>query len=202
MLTTGKQTKRPPHQRSRDNSMSAISSWIGTISHLASFKSSKLHLPNPAGSTNKFKPDNLYTLVIGINNYPDPDNQGWHSLKGAIADAESFKGFLIDTLKVPKQHVWFMPDGHRHDIVSTLESLKGGKHLLNSGQMTLSPGSRLDISHMTERSGLQVSGVPHLSKALRIMKRGHDIFHTSSEGFNMVFLIRPLNWRHMASVPR
>ena len=96
-------------------------------------------MPNPAGSTNKFKPDNLYALVIGINDYPDPDNQGWHSLKGAIADAESFKGFLIDTLKVPKKNVRFMLDAHRHNIVSTLESLKGGKLLLNSGRTLLIP---------------------------------------------------------------
>ena len=62
----------------------------------------------------------------------DPDNQGWHSLEGAIADAESFKGFPIDTLNVPKKYVRFMLDAHRHNTVSTLESLKGRKLLLNS----------------------------------------------------------------------
>lgn len=82
----------------------------------------------------------IYALVIGINKYPA--DRGWHSLHGAVADAEDFNSFLIDTLKVPSSNIRFMRDAGRSDIIDAIAKLKEGKLLMKSGDaVTIQPES-------------------------------------------------------------
>jgi hypothetical protein len=94
--------------------------------------------PPPAHEPSK--PETIYALIIGINQYPA--DRGWHSLDGAVADAEDFKSFLIDTLKVSSRNIRFMRDACRCDIIDAMAKLKEGKLLMKSGEaVTIQPES-------------------------------------------------------------
>jgi len=68
------------------------------------------------------KPEKIYPLVIGINEYPA--DRGWQSLNGAVANAEDFKSFLIDTLKVSSRNIQFMRDACHRDTINVIARLK------------------------------------------------------------------------------
>jgi hypothetical protein len=86
------------------------------------------------------KPGTIYALVIGINKYPA--DRDWHSLSGAVADAEDFKSFLVDTLKVPSCNIGIMRNAGRRDIIDAIAKLKEGKLLVEPGKaVTIQPGS-------------------------------------------------------------
>lgn len=90
-----------------------------------------------------FDPNNLYALIIGINDYPL--RQTWRSLNGAVADANNFKDYLTSPahLNVPEDHVCVMLNSKRRDIISAFRELKEGR--LHTGGGT----KEIDLPHLS-----------------------------------------------------
>ena len=76
-------------------------------------------------TSDKFDPNNLYALIIGINKY-----SGAYSLKGAVPDAKNFNNFLSNE-RVPVDHRSIMLDSTRGELISAFAQLKEGKLRIN-----------------------------------------------------------------------
>lgn len=77
----------------------------------------------------------MFALIIGINNYAYKKIK---NLKGAVADAESIKSYLMDQIKVPSSQIRMLvdQDATRKNILDALIAIKNDNRI-NPGDAIL-----------------------------------------------------------------